>query len=62
MQVGSISPIMTAPVVPVPVAGGAKVPGNGGIVPPWLLNPITILPWPLPDGNDASSAAQWSNN
>lgn len=67
MLVGHISPVMTAPVVPVPAAGGSLIPGGGntGIVPPWLTgpaNPITILPWPLPEGNDASAAAQWSNN
>lgn len=65
MQVGFISPVMTAPVVPVPAAGGSRVPGNGnpGIVPPWLANPnpITIQPWPLPEP-DASASAQWSDN
>lgn len=70
MRVGHISPVMTAPVVPVPAAAGGRASGgfghgNTGIVPPWLTgpaNPITILPWPLPDGSDASASASWSNN
>jgi hypothetical protein len=64
MQIGSITlPVMPTPTPPLPSAEGIRPPGNGGIVPPWLVDPIRILPWPWPeDGEDASVSASWSNN
>lgn len=61
MIVGQIGPVLTKPVQqPVPESSGAGAGNkNGGVVPPWLLDQVRILPWPWPDDHEV---AQWSNN